>query len=63
MSYPFKKMSKPLQDFWGKQKEVGNVKATPRSGSCMLCAELLTNKDIDHSVCNVGWEGLGEDEL
>ena len=54
-------MSKPLQKFWGKQKKVGNVKATPRSGNCMLCANTLTDQDEDHSVCNICWTTLGED--
>jgi len=60
MSFPFEKMSEPLQKFWSNQKTIGNVKASPRSGNCMLCANLLTNKDTDHSVCNKCWEGLEE---
>jgi len=63
MSSPFKEMSKPLQDFWVRQKEIGNVKATPRGVNCMLCANELTDQDEDHSVCNKCWEGLKEDEV
>ena len=61
MPYHFKEMSKPLQEFWEKQKEIGNVKATPRSSNCMLCANTLTKKDTDHSVCNICWVKLGSD--
>ena len=54
-------MSKPLQEFWVRQKEVGNVKAVPRGANCMLCASELTDQDEDHSVCNICWVKLGDD--
>ena len=61
MPYHFEEMSKPLQEFWSKQKKIGNVKATARSGNCMLCANTLTDEDEDHSVCNICWVKLGSD--
>jgi len=61
MSSPFEEMSKPLQEFWIRQKEVGNVKAVPRGANCMLCASELTDQDEDHSVCNICWVKLGDD--
>ena len=61
MSSPFEEMSSELQDFWINQQKRGNVRKTPRSGSCMLCANKLTDKDDDHSVCNICWVKLGDD--
>ena len=61
MSSPFEEISKPLQEFWVRQKEVGNVQAVPRGANCMLCASELTDQDEDHSVCNICWVKLGDD--
>ena len=61
MSSPFEEMSETLQEFWVRQKEVGNVKAVPRGANCMLCASGLTDQDEDHSVCNICWVKLGDD--
>jgi hypothetical protein len=61
MSSPFEEMSSELQDFWIGQQKRGNVRKTPRSGSCMLCAKKLTDTDDDHSVCNICWVKLGDD--
>ena len=55
-------LSSALQTFWKKQINNQNVKAIPFSGNCMLCANELTEKDEDHSVCNKCWENLGEDK-
>jgi len=62
MSSHFENMSEELQEFWSDQKDKGNVKHVPRSGRCMLCGRHLTTKDKDHSVCNLCWEELGEEE-
>jgi len=34
------------------------VVAKPHSGSCMFCANALTDKDEDHSVCNPCWDNI-----
>jgi len=54
-------LSNPLNNYWDKQVSTGNVQAKPFSGNCMLCAEVLTQDDIDHSVCNTCWDTLAED--
>tara|TARA_R100000734_G_C3261604_1_gene60135 strand:+ start:339 stop:518 length:180 start_codon:yes stop_codon:yes gene_type:complete len=57
------KLSKPLNEFWDKQIQHNDVVlAKPFSGSCMFCAKELTQQDEDHSVCNVCWSELGEEE-
>tara|TARA_R100001163_G_C5034832_1_gene174266 strand:+ start:373 stop:546 length:174 start_codon:yes stop_codon:yes gene_type:complete len=53
-------LSNALQTFWKKQVDNKNVKAIPFSGSCMLCANELTKKDEDHSVCNECWKQFKE---
>ena len=56
------KLSKPLQVFWNNQIDHGNVKAVPFSGNCMFCSKAITEKDEDHSVCNICWADIGDDE-
>ena len=34
------------------------VVAKPFSGNCMFCANTLTDKDDDHSVCNPCWDNI-----
>lgn len=63
MSSPFEEMSNELQNFWVNQTKRGNVRKTPRSGSCMFCAKNLTDQDDDHSVCNICWVKLGDDSV
>ena len=55
-------LSKSLQVFWNNQIANENVKAAPFSGNCMFCNETITEKDEDHSVCNICWANLGEEE-
>ena len=56
------KVSKGLHTFWNNQMNNGSVIAIPFSGICMFCGKNLTKQDKDHSVCNVCWENIGEEE-
>ena len=48
-------MEKDMND----EPELGSpIVAKPRSGNCMFCAEQLTDKDEDHSVCNTCWNRI-----
>lgn len=51
-------LSEPLNNFWDRQVDNGNVLAKPFSGNCMLCKVEITEQDDDHSVCNKCWENL-----
>ena len=57
------KLSEPLNNFWDQQiKNSDVVLAKPFSGNCMFCAKEITEQDDDHSVCNICWTKLGEEE-
>ena len=56
------KLSMGLDKYQDRQISNGNVVAKPFSGNCMFCAKEITEQDDDHSVCNVCWTKLGEEE-